>query len=72
MGNIRIAALVSIQCLTLLLTGCSEGNLLRNRAEDYKKEKPRARLEIPQGIAHEPFSTDYEIPIPEERLGQSR
>jgi uncharacterized lipoprotein len=58
-------SIVILQSLILsTLIGCSEGNIFRDRSQDYKIAKECPSLRIPANVKAECFSDDYEIPTP--------
>jgi uncharacterized lipoprotein len=69
MYKLGVSVLFSLSMCTVI--GCADGNIFRNRAEDYKIVREYPPLKIPSHVKAERFSDDYEIPISEGRLGQA-
>lgn len=55
-------SLTAMGFLVLVQMGCSEGNVFRNRANDYKMAQECPSLSIPKGIAAATPAEDYCIP----------
>lgn len=58
--------IVPCVCSSILI-GCtntkmSEMNVFRDRSNDYKKSRVYPIIEVPKGVAAEPFSDMYDIP----------
>lgn len=60
----KLSAVILQLLILITLSGCSEGNIFRDRSQDYKVAKECPPLKIPAKVKAECFSDDYEIPTP--------